>query len=107
MGLGAQVIAVGPFSPNVLPALEYGPEFYAAVVPGTTVVSNVFLAGTSEASHQLAAAFGVGAMDLGKHELLPECANYELLVEVFGEQALQQFVLLARSGFRFFYLPNA
>ena len=94
---------MGPFSPSVLPALEYGPEFYAAVTPGTTVVSNVFLACTSEASHQLAAAFGVGAMEMGKHE----CANYELLAEVFGEQNVQHFVLLARSGFRFYYLPNA
>jgi hypothetical protein len=107
MGLDAQIIAVGPFSPSVLPALEYGPEFYAAVAPSTTVVSNVFLAGTSEASHQLAAAFGVGAMELGRHELQPEHANHELLVKEFGEQSVQQFVLLVRSGFRFYYLPNA
>lgn len=107
MGLDAQVIAVGPFSQSVLPALEYGPEFYAALIPGTTIVSNVFLAGTSEASHQLAAAFGVGAMELGKHELHPERANHELLAEVFGEQNLAQFVLLAQAGFRFYYLPNA
>jgi hypothetical protein len=107
MGLDAQVIAIGPFSPSVLPALEYGPEFYAGVQPGNTVVSNVFLACTSEASHQLAAAFGVGAMELGKHELRPERANHELLAQEFGEQNLEQFLLLAQAGFRFFYLPNA
>jgi len=107
MGLDAQVIAVGPFSPSALPALEYGPDFYASVAPGTTVVSNVFLAGTSEASHQLSAAFGVGAMELGKHELHPERADHELLAEVFGEQNLKQFLLLAEAGFRFYYLPNA
>ena len=107
MGLDAQVIAVGPFSPEVLPALEYAPARYAGVSPGTTVVTNVFVACTSEASYQLAAAFGVGAMELGKHELHPELANQKLLAEVFGKQNLEQFLLLAKTGFRFYYLPNA
>jgi hypothetical protein len=107
MGLDAQVIAIGPFSSSVLPALEYSPQYYVGVSPGTVVVSNVFVACTSSASHQLAAAFGVGAMELGRHELSPERANHELLVEVFGERDVEQFQLLARSGFRFYYLPNA
>ena len=107
MGLDAQVIAIGPLSDAVLPALEYGPEFYAGISAGTTVVSNLFLAGTSEASHQLANAFGVSAMELGKHELRPETANHDLLAELFGEQNLKQFLLLAQTGFRFYYLPNA
>lgn len=107
MGLDAQVIAIGPFSSDVLPVLEYAPHCYENVNQGTTVILNVFLACTSEASHQLAAAFGVGAMDLGRHELRPECANTDLLVEIFGKQNVERFLLLSMHGFRFYYLPNA
>jgi hypothetical protein len=107
MGLDAQVIAIGPFSAEVVSALEYGVSFYANVEPGTLIVSNVFVAGTSKASHELAASFGVGAMDLGRHKLNPEHANIAKLIEVFGKHNVAQFQCLAHNGFSFFYLPNA
>lgn len=107
MGLDAQVIAVGPFSPEVSSALEYGRDFYVGVEQGATVVTNVFIAGTSDASHQLASAFGVGAMELGRHKLDPKKADISRLIEVFGESNVAQFQCLARSGFSFFFLPNA
>lgn len=107
MGLDAQLIAIGPFSAEVASALEYGPDFYSAVKPGTTVVSNVFIAGTSDASHKLAAAFGVGAMELGRHKLDGNQANIGALIDVFGELNVAQFQCLVRHGFSFFFLPNA
>ena len=107
MSLDAQVIAIGPFSLGVLPALECPSQFYAGIAPGTIVVSNVFVAPTSEQSHQLAAAFGVGVMELGRHVLCPKDANLKLLEEVFGKQDVDGFLLLAESGFQFYYLPNA
>ena len=107
MGLDAQVIAIGPYSGEIATSLEYGVHFYKDVAPGAIVVTNVFVAGTSDASHKLAEAFGVGAMELGKHRLDPSCANIAALSEVFGEQDAQQFQRLARAGFTFFYLPNA
>jgi hypothetical protein len=107
MGLDAQVIAFGPFSPEVASALEYGENFYAGVESGATVVTNVFIAGTSDTSHKLAAAFGVGAMDLGKHKLDPGNADISKLIDVFGEGNVAQFQCLAHNGFSFLYLPNA
>jgi hypothetical protein len=107
MGLDAQVIAVGQFSEDVARALEYGPAYYAGVSPGTTVVTNVFVAGDSATSHALAAAFGVGAMDLGRHALQPKAADSASLTSVFGEDNVAQFQLLAEHGFAFYYLPNA
>jgi hypothetical protein len=107
MGLDAQVIAIGPFAAEIASALEYGVSFYTNVEPGTLIVSNVFIAGTSDASHELAAAFGVGAMDFGSHKLNPECANIAKLIEVFGKDNVEQFQCLAHNGFSFFYLPNA
>ena len=107
MGLDAEVIAVGPFSQAILPAMEYGPDFYVGVSDGTTVITNLFIAGTSEASRNLALAFGVGAMDLGRHVLDADSANIEKLTEVFGGDNTAQFQLLANHGFTFYFLPNA
>ena len=106
MGLDAQIIAVGPFSKDVRSCLEYS-DLYANVEPGTTVVTNVFLAGTSEASHVLARAFGVGAMDLGRHHLNPSSADTGLLREHFGDSDVEGFERLAENGFQFYFLPNA
>ena len=79
MGLDAEVIAIGAFSQEVLGAMEYGPDFYASVEEGEIVLVHIFLACTSDASHALAKAFGVGAMDLGKHHLNPPfCARRRL-----------------------------
>jgi hypothetical protein len=107
MSLDAQVIAIGPFSTEVASALEYGEDFYIGVMPGVTVVTNVFIAGTSDASHKLAAAFGVGVMDLGRHRLDPGSADLSKLIDDFGESNVAQFQCLARNDFSFFYLPNA
>lgn len=107
MSLDAQVVAIGPFSPDVASALEYGENFYADVRSGTTVVTNIFVAGTSDASHRLASAFGVGAMDLGRHKLDPRSADISKLIDIFGQSNVKQFQCLASNGFSFFYLPNA
>ncbi|MBI3347236.1 MAG: hypothetical protein HY020_08505 [Burkholderiales bacterium] len=107
MGLDAQLIAIGPFSAAVTSALEYGEDFYSDVEPGAIVVTNVFIAGTSDSSHKLAAAFGVEAMELGKHKLEASRANIDALVDIFGAANVAQFQCLVRHGFSFFYLPNA
>jgi hypothetical protein len=107
MGLDAQVIAIGPFSKSVVAAMEYRPEYYSDVSDGQTVVSNVFVAATSAESHALAAAFGVGAMELGKHHLNVLAADLQKLEALFGESAFRKFLLLRDYGFNFYYLPNA
>lgn len=107
MGLDAQVIAIGPFSRSVTSALEYPTEYYDDVREGSKVISCVFEALTSEQSHKLAEAFGVGAMELGNHHLSPAKANLEQLVELFDEENVKRFELLCRHGFDFYYLPNA
>lgn len=107
MGMDAQVIAVGAFSQTVLPGLEYAPEFYASVPHGATVISNVFIASTSEGSRSLASAFDVGALELGKHVLDAEKADMDALTVLFGESAVADFQRLRAHGFVFYYLPNA
>ncbi|GAA0750932.1 hypothetical protein LRH25_31505 [Ideonella azotifigens] len=106
MGLDAQVIAIGPFNADIASALEYGEKRYAGVPPGATVVSTVFLAATSDESVALAAAFGVGAFEMGKHKLDPKNADIEALALQFGEADAGNFRRLASRGFEFYYMPN-
>ena len=107
MGLDAEVIAIGPFSPSIVSAMEYAPEFYASVQAGAKVIVHVFLASTSSASRELANAFGVDSMELGKHHLDPNVADIDKLTELFGEADVAQFKILRESGFDFYYAPNA
>jgi hypothetical protein len=107
MGLDAQVIAVGPYSSALASALEYPTEYYANVRDGDTVTTCVFEALTSEQSHKLAEAFGVGAMDLGKHHLSPGIADLAALRAVFEDEPVENFLLLFQHGFDFYYRPNA
>jgi hypothetical protein len=106
MGLDAQVIAIGPFAADIASALEYGEKRYEGVPAGATVVSTVFLAATTDESVALAAAFGVGAFEMGKHKLDASCANIEALIAQFGEADAGNFKRLAGRGFEFYYMPN-
>ena len=109
MGLDANLIAIGPFSPAVLPALEYPADFYADVPEGATVITLVFEAFSSSGSHSLARCLGVGALELGRHALgAAKDADVAALegTEEFGEQ-VPAFLALRDAGFQFYYLPNA
>ncbi|WP_343713711.1 hypothetical protein [Inquilinus sp.] len=74
---------------------------------GDTVVTNLFSVFATDISYRLAAAFGVGAMELGKHEFTSRNVDLGLLTEIVGADGVESFLLLASHGFRFFYLPNA
>lgn len=106
MGLDAQVIAIGPFSPEIAGSLEYNAQRYADVPIGATVVTTIFLAPTSAVSHDLAAAFGVGAFELGKHHLDAYKADLARLRDVSSEREVAAFLNLREHGFQFYYLPN-
>jgi hypothetical protein len=107
MGLDAEVIAIGQFSRSIISAMEYAPDLYASVPEGAKVIVHVFLACTSSASRELANAFGVDAMELGKHHLDPSAADIGKLTELFGERDVTQFKILRESSFDFYYAPNA
>lgn len=106
MGLDAQVIAIGPFSQGIEDCLEYNAQRYAGVSDGATVITNVFLAPTSADSHDLAAAFGVGAFEMGKHHLDAYKVDLERLRDLCSEPEVVVFLKLREHGFQFYYMPN-
>jgi hypothetical protein len=106
MGCDAEIIAIGPFSTKLIPALGYPEEQYRGVAEGATVITCVFAAFGSTESEKLARCFGVGRWDLGRHVLDASHADLNTLQREFDEQSTQHFLELREAGFRFYYMPN-
>lgn len=66
----------------------------------------MFLAPTSADSHALAAAFGVGALKMGRHHLDAHKVDLGQLRDLCSEREVADFLTLREHGFQFYYLPN-
>ena|SRR5690349_440328 len=106
MGCDAEVIAIGPFSKTLVPALGYPAEQYLGVEEGATVITTVFEAFGSTQSEKLSQCFGVGRWDLGRHVLDGSKADLGGLRRDFDEQSTEHFVALREAGFQFYFMPN-
>ena len=107
MGCNAEIIAIGPFSKKLIPALGYGEEQYRGVADGATVITRVFdTCGGSTESEKLARCFGVGRWDLGRHVLDASRADLDMLRREFDEGWTEDFLTLRDAGFHFYYMPN-
>ena len=112
MGMDADLLAIGPFSPDIAGMLDYSAECYEGVKPGTKVVTTLFSCVTSDESNELAEALGIAPWDFGAHEIDIKNVNAKALTEFAESTAenelkdVQIFVTLASKGFIFFFRPN-
>lgn len=106
MGCDAEIIAIGPFSKRIIPALGYPEEQYRGVAEGATVITTVFEAFGSTQSEGLSQCFGVGRWDLGRHVLDASRADLATLRREFDEQSTGHFLALREAGFQFYFMPN-
>jgi hypothetical protein len=106
MGCDAEIIAIGPFSKRLVPALGYPAEQYQGVADGATVITCVFCAFGSTESEKLAQCFGVGRWELGRHVLDAARADLVTLGRDFDERDTEHFLALREAGFQFYYMPN-
>jgi hypothetical protein len=106
MGCDAEIIAIGPFSKRIIPALGYPEEQYRGVADGATVIACVFDAFGSTESEKLAQCFGVGRWDLGRHVLDASRADLDTLRRDFDERGTEHFLTLREADFQFYYMPN-
>jgi hypothetical protein len=106
MGCDATIIAIGPFSKRIVPALGYPEDQYRGVAEGATVITCVFEAFGSTESEKLSQCFGVGRWDLGRHVLDVSRADLTTLRRDFDERSTGDFVALREAGFQFYYMPN-
>lgn len=119
MSLCADLVAWGPYSPEIARYLEYPPEFYRSTRPGALVVTELtelfgITEGTS-ASIEFAACFGItDVWDFNQHQIDPNRIDLDRLRTVLGgleyadEYVRHVDVLLAlrASGFKFMFRPN-
>jgi hypothetical protein len=106
MGCDAEIIAIGPFSKRIAPALGYPEEQYRSVAEGAMVITTVFEAFGSTQSERLSQCFGVGRWDLGRHVLDASSADLATLRREFDEQSTEHFLALRETGFQFYFMPN-
>lgn len=116
MGMAADLIAIGPFSSEVAPFLEYSSERYQHTREGTPVIRQLFgITHGSNASTAFAACLGItDPWDFNQHKIVsadvdPQGLRDFLATLQDGEEFfpdLEAFVALRAHGFDFFFRPN-
>lgn len=116
MGMSAQILALGPFDPALIPHLAHPPQHYAQVPPGTMILEPTAPMTTgSTTGRELAAAVGASAWDFSTHALDPARFDWPALALALGrfvpddatrDACLARIRALAAAGFRFWFLPN-
>lgn len=109
MGMDAELLAIGEYTPCVRDSLGYPPDFYDDTPVGATVITVVGICNTTDQSNELAEALGVSSWQFQDHcGLSGENADLDLLEEAFenGASSVVDFVRLRAYGFKFYYLPN-
>ena len=113
MGLCAEVIAVGPFSDNIVDVLEYPNGYHRIVKPGAIITESLFVIYEgSTVSRERARLLGISDVwDFNQHKIDNENINEAGLREFvidFEDDAhdLAVFMTLKRNSFEFHFRPN-
>ena len=107
MGMNAELLAIGKYTPEVRDALDYHSDCYKDTPIGSTIITSVIHCNTTDASEKLARALGISPWAFEQHcDLSGDNADLSLLVESAEDGVLDDVLLLREHGFRFYYLPN-
>lgn len=109
MGMDAELLAIGPYSPEIKDHLEYPANYYSDTPIGATIITLVGVSVTTVQSEQMARALGINPWQFQEHCYLEgDNADLELLMESMEgyEDDLADFLALKAHGFKFFYRPN-
>lgn len=115
MGMTAELIAIGPFSVDIVENLNYPRIYYNEVEVGKTICTSVCSMCTSSGSEMLAQALDIDAWNFGQHAIPAD----EIHVDKFAnrmedcndaefdyDRALSTIVVLKEKKFLFIYRPN-
>jgi hypothetical protein len=105
-GTSAELIAVGPFSPDIAPFLDYDRALYEGVPAGAKVVAHLLdVYENDKEAHALASSLGADVWDFNTHALDPWRADLDALrlLTEGDEEWVHRFVSLRAAGFRFFF----
>lgn len=107
--MSGEVLAIGPYSKDLLPLLSKPGDYYAAMNSESIVLEPLFYdvgRRGSMSTRALADALSVEPWNFSTHSVRFENVNIEALRELVGEAETHKFQELARRGFRFHFRPN-
>jgi hypothetical protein len=115
MGMCAQILAVGKFSRDVVPYLEYPEDHYRHTHEGAPVVRFLFgIFEGSSRSREFAQCFGIDdPWDFNQHRVDANKADLKKLYELFsGDETderrrdVEAFEVFRKKGYEFYFVPN-
>lgn len=101
-----EILAVGPFSADVLSLMDYAPHFYSGLAEGSPVILSVGVAYTRGQAMALVGALGVDPFGPGGCEIPPDHLSPGSLAIVLEEDEVHAIQILRSKAFRF-YLHQA
>lgn len=115
MGMCAKILALGKFSADLIPYLEYPANFYQHTQDGAPVVRFLFgIIEGSSLSREFAKCFGIDdPWDFNQHRIDASKTNLEQLRELFARDKtderrrdIEAFEVFRGKGYEFYFLPN-
>lgn len=110
MGIDSEIVAIGPFSPDLVTFLQHPAARYESLPTGTQVITLFIHAPTSDTSHALAAACGFKAWSFDRHHIEPEKVDLEALRIVGNESGVADlddaFRRFWKAEFDFYFITN-
>jgi hypothetical protein len=118
MGMFAEVLAIGGFSPELAPWMEYPESYYAHTHTGTMVVRTLFgIVEGSSASREFARLLGIDdPWDFNQHKIDPDRIDFAALrthLSTLSEWEsgdypahLEALVAFACARFDLYFVPN-
>ena len=115
MGMDAELVAIGPFSEDIVNYLSYPPEYYEDTEKGNTVYTVICSMATSAGSEELAQALGIEPWDFNRHFFTSDmmnAANFAVMMQDSKDgnfdfdESIDAISALKGKGFLFIYLPN-
>jgi hypothetical protein len=116
MSLCADIVAWGPYSPDIADHLEYTPDVYRSTKSGALVLTELFgIVEGSAASKRFASLCGISDVwDFNQHKIDPERIDAAGLRSLFKEldegetymKQLDSLLALRSHGFQFIFRPN-
>lgn len=111
MGMDADLIAIGPFHPELGEYLAYSPDYYHDVPARALVTTELFSCQTSGLSEELAEAVGAKPWDFRTHQVNKNQINWQALRELstrlfLSGDHVKALGLFLKHGFTVLYRPN-
>ena len=113
MSMFAEVIAIGPFSRNIIKQLEYGEVYYKDTKEGAIVNMTLFGIGQgTSVSQEFAYCLGItNGWDFNQHKICNEEVDVSALREFVSRytdyyQDAETLIVLMQNDFEFHFSPN-